>query len=110
MNSSTDALNLHLSADDSTETEGGGDDATVVLSSDKDDSEGDKVSPNSKVTWRQLSQVETKCGPVLTDLKIMFPNISWASGGGPISCRVVGRRGQQVQIITKRPQRTSNKK
>lgn len=98
-------LNLHLSDDESDCGDDGDDESDVVLLSEDDDGD-DRVSPNSKVTWRDLSQLTVKCGPVLTDLTVMFPNVSWATVG-PLVVKLMGRKGQQVQVI--KPQQKAKK-
>ena len=87
--------------------EGDDDDDVIVLSDD------DRVAPNSKVTWRDLNQLTVGCGPVLTDLKVMFPNVPWLTVG-PLVVKLMGPKGQQVQIISpepaKKPKKTAAKK
>ena len=40
-----------------------------------------------------------RCGPILNDLKNIFPNVPWSNPSN-FSVKVVGPPGQQVQIIT----------
>jgi len=103
---SSEDFNLHLSDDSGSDCGDEGDDDDVVVLSDDD-----RVAPNSKVTWRDLNQLTVGCGPVLTDLKVLFPNVPWVTVG-PLVVKLMGPKGQQVQIIfpTKKPQKSAAKK
>merc|ERR1719204_1999141 len=52
------------------------------------------------IRWADLMKASLRCGPVLNDLKNIFPNVSWSNQSSNFSVKVVGPQGQQVQIIT----------
>merc|ERR1719204_106666 len=51
------------------------------------------------IRWADQMRASLRCGPILNDLKNIFPNVPWSNPSN-FSVKVVGPPGQQVQIIT----------
>merc|ERR1712243_15279 len=96
---SSPPLRLRLSEDSAADASRSSSDDVEVLPRPVDP---DMVAPNSKsnLRWSDLARLKTPCGPVLTDLRTTFPDVTWDVR--PMAVRLVGTMGQQIQIISRK--------